>query len=452
MALTQDVDPRAINQAGDAWREVHYEAAAAVTRLAGVLKGSAGMAGTDNGAHAWASKYDPLCWWRDGASGVMECASVAVLAAGRVTDLLHATAVNHANADQQSAINNPNPPAVPPASVPEFREPDIPSAEGEHGDVPGWWHTIQAYVQGELWPNGHQDQLRTAAQAWRNAAAGLRAATFLANSATPYLAHQKSPEIPAAIANCNQTRDAINSAAEGCDVAAKCCDDYASAIDEAHHKIIHEMEMLGATVAVTEVVAAVLIPFTAGASEGLSKIVDVSRLVETGARIAEIIRVFRVAAEMSAMPAVSAAGAAARSISELGPLLAARPTIYAAETAGRGGAGATQAAEAARLSQESVRDKLERYLLDPDHEVGGPKAKWFEQALGFTRQNAPDLSKQIVFAESRAVFTGVTEFGTKYNQIIPITGANGKIIDVTFGWIRNNDGVVRLVTAIPTSR
>jgi hypothetical protein len=60
VAVTQDVDPLVIKQAGDAWREVHDEAAAAVTRLAGVLEGSAGMAGSDNGAHTWASKYDPL--------------------------------------------------------------------------------------------------------------------------------------------------------------------------------------------------------------------------------------------------------------------------------------------------------------------------------------------------------------------------------------------------------
>ncbi|WP_142281739.1 hypothetical protein [Mycobacterium kyorinense] len=333
--MTQDVDPRVIKQAGDAWREVHEEAAAAVNQLASVLNASAGMAGSDNGAHAWASKYDPLCGGHNGAGGVMEAASAAVMAAGQVSELLHATAVNHANGDQQSAINNPHAPAVPPAGVPAFRPPAPPSAEGGHGDVPGWWHTIQAYVQGELWPNGHQDQLHSAAQAWRKAAAGLRAAAFRANSAAPYLANQKSPEIPAAIANCNKVRDAITSAAEGCDVAAKACDDYASAIDQAHHKIIHEMEVLGATVAVTEIVAAVLIPFTAGASEAVSKVVDVSRLTAVGARIANIIREFRAAAELSSLPTVSAAGAAARSIGELAPILSARATLFTAEGAGQ---------------------------------------------------------------------------------------------------------------------
>lgn len=45
-------------------------------------------------------------------------------------------------------------------------------------------------------------------------------------------------------------------------------------------------------------------------------------------------------------------------------------------------------------------------------------------------------------------------YGTKFNQTISITGANRKVIvDVTFAWIKSaEDGVVRLVTAIPTKK
>lgn len=107
---------------------------------------------------------------------------------------------------------------------------------------------------------------------------------------------------------------------------------------------------------------------------------------------------------------------------------------------------------ASRLAatEASVADKLARYLLNPAHPVGGAKARWFERALGFTQANAGQLAKQIVFDASKAVQTGATEFGTKFNQVISITGANGRVIDVTFAWILNNDGIVRLVTAIPT--
>lgn len=103
-------------------------------------------------------------------------------------------------------------------------------------------------------------------------------------------------------------------------------------------------------------------------------------------------------------------------------------------------------------TEMSVQDKLYNYLLDPGHAVGGPKAKWFREALGFTRENMDDLARQIVFDPARAVETAVTPHGVKYNQTISITGANGRQIDVLFAWIRNNDGVVRLVTAPPTKK
>jgi hypothetical protein len=41
-----------------------------------------------------------------------------------------------------------------------------------------------------------------------------------------------------------------------------------------------------------------------------------------------------------------------------------------------------------------------------------------------------------------SIQTGVTGFRTKYDQVINIVGANGRNIDVTFAWIRNQDGVV----------
>ncbi|WP_344761414.1 RHS repeat-associated core domain-containing protein, partial [Actimicrobium antarcticum] len=116
----------------------------------------------------------------------------------------------------------------------------------------------------------------------------------------------------------------------------------------------------------------------------------------------------------------------------------------------RVGSGTNSAALAA--TRASVDDKLFRYLLNADHPIGGSKAKWFDSALGFNRSNADQLAKQIVFNETVAVQTAVIEQGVKFNQVIPITGANGKVIDVTFGWIRNKDDIVRLTTAIPTKK
>ncbi|WP_185347969.1 DUF6883 domain-containing protein [Listeria immobilis] len=109
-------------------------------------------------------------------------------------------------------------------------------------------------------------------------------------------------------------------------------------------------------------------------------------------------------------------------------------------------------AKNAQLTQESINSKLDGYLLNKEHPVGGSKANWFEKALGFNKSNSQQLSSQIIFDKSKAVQTAVTEYGTKYSQIIPIKGVNGKVINVEFVWIKNNDGIVRLVTSIPTKK
>lgn len=103
-------------------------------------------------------------------------------------------------------------------------------------------------------------------------------------------------------------------------------------------------------------------------------------------------------------------------------------------------------------TKESVQNKLWTYLLDFNHPKGGPKAKWFDEALGFSRKNMDKLADQIIFDASKAVKTAEGQFGTKYNQVITIIGENGRKIDVNFGWIKNNDDVVRLTTAIPTKK
>jgi len=110
------------------------------------------------------------------------------------------------------------------------------------------------------------------------------------------------------------------------------------------------------------------------------------------------------------------------------------------------------AASPVEESAASVADKLERYLLDPEHVSGGPKAKWFEQALGFTRENAQDLAKQLVFDKSQAAQRAVTQHGTHFNQTIHVTGANGRTTPVITGWTVGPDGVPRLSTVLPRSK
>ncbi|SER31563.1 Pre-toxin domain with VENN motif-containing protein, partial [Rosenbergiella nectarea] len=132
---------------------------------------------------------------------------------------------------------------------------------------------------------------------------------------------------------------------------------------------------------------------------------------------------------------------------------AAKAEVVAANSAKNIGNGSTiNSIKNTAETQVSVDQKLANYLLDKQHPVGGSKAEWFDSALGFNKTNSNKLAKQIVFDSSQAVKTAETQFGTKYDQVIPITGTNGRTINVKFGWIENNDGVVRLVTAIPAKK
>ena len=101
---------------------------------------------------------------------------------------------------------------------------------------------------------------------------------------------------------------------------------------------------------------------------------------------------------------------------------------------------------------DNLVEKLDRYLLNPDHPKGGDKARWLEQALGFTRDNIDDLASQIRFDQDRAVFVGNNGFGDIYNQTIRNKGANGREIDVAFGFTLREDGAVGLNTMIPTKK
>lgn len=107
----------------------------------------------------------------------------------------------------------------------------------------------------------------------------------------------------------------------------------------------------------------------------------------------------------------------------------------------------------ARIYSKTVRDKLNNYLLEETHPVGGTKAKWFREALGFTKKNWEKLAKQIVFDATKAVAKEKTKYGQMFEQVIEINGANGRRISVQFNFIqKNGENFVRLVGAIPSKK
>src|SRR5690606_37171890 len=80
--------------------------------------------------------------------------------------------------------------------------------------------------------------------------------------------------------------------------------------------------------------------------------------------------------------------------------------------------------------------KLTEYALNPNHPVGGNKARVFESALGFTQNNADDLMRQIRqgVMEHTPVPGKIDQFGTRFTVDIPVVGASGDGT-VRTGWI-----------------
>lgn len=88
--------------------------------------------------------------------------------------------------------------------------------------------------------------------------------------------------------------------------------------------------------------------------------------------------------------------------------------------------------------------KLIDYSLNPNHPSGKNKAKVWKATLGATQEHADMIHDQVMaflpFAE--AVPKNAGKNGEIFNVFVPVTGPNGKTVDVLTGWIydRPKDG------------
>ena len=95
-------------------------------------------------------------------------------------------------------------------------------------------------------------------------------------------------------------------------------------------------------------------------------------------------------------------------------------------------------------------NKLTGYALNPEHPVGGNKAKVFESALGYNQSNASGLMKQIYekLPQNEAILGKLDQYGQRYTVDIPITGPNGNTVNVRTGWIIKTGSDVPELTTI----
>ncbi|MEU9805003.1 HNH/ENDO VII family nuclease [Mycobacterium sp. NPDC050853] len=307
------------------------------------LADSGGMAGTDSAGQKFAKEYDAL------AKEALALGATTVNAILKAADLLDATAHNHGAADSPTVVPDKYKHLFPPGWTPPpqnrspMQTPTAPASLGAKA-APSWWETIKDHVEGAAWPNGDPEKLRNASNTWNTLANEISDLAFQVDAPgygqapgdgpMGQVGSQVSPEIPDVMANLAKARDGLDDTVSAFHAAGMACVNYARDIDDVHNRISNEIILLAATVAATEFTAAILIPLTVGASEAVSKVVDLTRLEEAGRKIALMIREFIAAAEMSTMPAISASAQAVTAAARVAPLASANISLLAAEEAG----------------------------------------------------------------------------------------------------------------------
>jgi len=113
-----------------------------------------------------------------------------------------------------------------------------------------------------------------------------------------------------------------------------------------------------------------------------------------------------------------------------------------------GGSSSASTTQKVNVDKISVDNKLSGYSLNMNHPEGKNKATVFQSRLGYNSKNYGGLSEQISskFDPKSAYNTVETPYGTKYSQIMSITGENGQTADVVTSWMVASDQA-RLVTA-----
>ena len=85
--------------------------------------------------------------------------------------------------------------------------------------------------------------------------------------------------------------------------------------------------------------------------------------------------------------------------------------------------------------------KLEGYVLCPEREKGGNKARVFSSALGLAQQDSPYLREQIQegLSESEAVLRKAkTDYGQEWEVLVPVEGRNELTRYVATKWFIPN--------------
>ncbi len=282
-----DVEPEVFDAASKVMgQNVTGQLTTALTNLEDALAGTGGMAGTDPGGTKWASSYDQAVSATVGAMTDLTDACYMLAA------MLEQTGFNHGMAESAS---DPRRSVQTPADTTRYVapmtlncNPQPPSAQGGSGSPPTGWGLIESAV-GYVWPNGHQDKLRAAGNAWSTAAKALDWASYAIDEGVQGISSQQSPEVQDAVAVCGGMKQHIQDVATSCQSLASGCDEFAGYIDKAHHDVEQELTSLVEWTVAIEAGGAILGFLTAGIAEAPAQGLEAGRIYATAVRVGNII-------------------------------------------------------------------------------------------------------------------------------------------------------------------
>ncbi|MBO0843759.1 MAG: hypothetical protein J2O46_11265, partial [Nocardioides sp.] len=131
----------------------------ALNTLSNAVSSSYGMAGGDQSGAQWAGEYDKAAYQLNDAASQL-CDAFA-----KAANLTNTSLANHQAADNASIYGYPGEPSSTPADDDPNHHAQgiylgIPSAKGDTGGEPGWWHWIASHMEGWFWPNADTGELR----------------------------------------------------------------------------------------------------------------------------------------------------------------------------------------------------------------------------------------------------------------------------------------------------
>lgn len=223
--MTVDVEPVGYYAIGTALKDAGININDALVTLAGVLKDTGSMAGSDEGAKDWGSDYD------EAASDQVNTVTLVRDAGLNLGNLVQQAAYNHAVANHkaQHGPNSQGPYAVPGPSNAFFTECAAypPSSVGDSG--PG----IQNFIElmdaiGIPVPNGNSEHLDSAAAAWDTFAGTVRKEAQSLVTHRSALDNIVSPETDDVRSNLDAVREQCDALADNASAIAQSTRDHAS--------------------------------------------------------------------------------------------------------------------------------------------------------------------------------------------------------------------------------